>query len=397
MPIPGQGPLVLVGAGLASALIAQRLAQSFPDQPILMLEAAAAPFGEHTWSFHEPDISRADWQWVGPLVAHRWPGQQVRFVAHARKLSTGYGSLTSQSVADAMARLANLTIRTLAPVRDIRPDGVTLSSGEAIPAACVIDASGHRQSPHMLLGFQKFVGLEIETTEPHGVDVPMIMDASVDQKDGYRFVYLLPFSPTRILIEDTRYADGEALDMQALAADISAYAEAKGWTLRTVVREEHGVLPIALAFDAERFWADAPKDIPQAGMRAGLFHPTTGYSLPEAVRIANLVAESWPAGSAALAERIRRHALKRAKDQSFYRFLNRMLFKAAVPDRRHLVLQRFYRLPQPLVERFYAGRTHWGDIARILIGKPPVPVSRALPCLLEAPQLNRSNKKTVTS
>lgn len=397
MPNSGHGPLVLVGAGLANALIAQRLSQRFPDQPILMLEAASAPFGEHTWSFHEPDITRSDWSWVGPLVAHRWAGQQVRFRDHARRLSTGYGSLTSQSVAEALSRLPNLTIRTGAPVKGLRPDGVTLASGETIAASCVIDASGHRASPHMLLGFQKFVGLEIETTAPHGIDVPMIMDASVDQKDGYRFVYLLPFSPTRILIEDTRYADGEALDMQALAADISAYADAQGWTIRTVVREEHGVLPIALAFDAQRFWADAPTDIPQAGMRAGLFHPTTGYSLPEAVRVANLVAESWPVGSAELASRIRDHALRRAREQGFYRLLNRMLFRAAVPDRRHLVLQRFYRLPQDLVERFYSGRTHWRDIARILIGKPPVPVSRALPCLFEAPQLNRSTSKTVTS
>jgi lycopene beta-cyclase len=391
------GPLVLVGAGLANALIARRLSVAMPEQPILMLEASATPFGEHTWSFHRTDVSNDDWAWLAPLIAHRWPGQQVRFRDHARRLSTGYASLTSASVAEAMASLPNLTIRTGAPVAQIRPDGVTLVSGEAIPATCVIDASGHRPSPHMLLGFQKFVGLEIETTEPHGIDVPMIMDASVDQKDGYRFVYLLPFSPTRILIEDTRYADGEALDLQALAADISAYAAQQGWSIRTVVREEHGVLPIALAFDAKRFWADAPRDIPQAGMRAGLFHPTTGYSLPEAVRVANLVAQSWPTGSAALAARIREHALGRVKDQSFYRLLNRMLFKAAIPDRRHLVLQRFYRLPQALVERFYAGRTHWGDIARILVGKPPVPVSRALPCLREAPLLDTSRTKTVTS
>lgn len=395
--MPNSGPLVLVGAGLANALIARRLSVTAPDQPILMLEAAATPFGEHTWSFHQPDISAADWAWVGPMAAHRWPGQQVRFRDHARRLATGYASLTSASVADALALLPNLTIRTGAPVSEVRPDGVTLANGETIAAGCVIDARGHRESPHMLLGFQKFVGLEVETTEPHGIDVPMIMDASVDQKDGYRFVYLLPFSKTRLLIEDTRYADGEALDLQALAADISIYVADHGWTIRTVVREEHGVLPIALAFDAQKFWADAPRDIPQAGMRAGLFHPTTGYSLPEAVRVANLVAENWPISSADLAIRIRDHALKRARDQSFYRLLNRMLFKAAVPNRRHLVLQRFYRLPQDLVERFYAGQTHWRDIARILIGKPPVPVSRALPCLSESRLLDTSRIKTVTS
>jgi lycopene beta-cyclase len=44
-------------------------------------------------------------------------------------------------------------------------------------------------------------------------------------------------------------------------------------------------------------------------------------------------------------------------------------------------------LSQPLIERFYAGRTEWRDILRILSGKPPVPVHRALTCLREAPLL----------
>ncbi len=152
------------------------------------------------------------------------------------------------------------------------------------------------------------------------------------------------------------------------------------------------MLPISLAHDAARFWAEAPADIPQAGMRAALFHPTTGYSLPEAVRVANLVFAAWPCDSATLAARLRTHALARHRRQGFYRLLNRMLFRAAEPDKRHLVLQRFYRLPRPLIERFYAGETHWGDIVRILVGKPPVPIHRALACLGEAPLLTAETK-----
>ncbi|MDB5622751.1 MAG: crtY [Devosia sp.] len=383
-------PLILVGAGLASALIAQRLAGgSNNPPPILMLEAGAEPFGDHTWSFHAADLTPADLTWLSPLVAHRWSGQSVRFQAFSRHLRSGYASLSTASVAQAIAELPNLQLRTAAEVIELRPDGVTLASGERLPARCVIDARGFNPSPHLALGYQKFVGQEVETTHPHGIEHPLIMDASVDQHDGYRFVYLLPFSPTRILIEDTRYSDGENLDRAELARDISAYAQAQGWTISTVLREEHGVLPIALAYDAEKFWAERPRDIPQAGMRAALFHPTTGYSLPDAVRLANLIADAWPLGSAALAQRIRTHALKRAREQKFYRLLNRMLFRAARPSQRHLVLQRFYRLGEPLIERFYAGQTTRADMARILMGKPPVPIHRAIPCLREAPFLSQ--------
>ncbi len=391
LPQSQQYPLVLVGAGLASALIAQRLSFGGKGPRILVLEGAAAPFGEHTWSFHEHDVEPDDLPWLTPLIRHRWSGQSVRFQKLRRHLASGYASLTSDSVAEAMRHLPNVEIRTGMAVAAVYPDRVVLRDGSAIAAGCVIDCRGYQPSTALALGYQKFMGLEVELQAPHGLDHPVIMDASVDQQDGYRFVYLLPFSPTRVLIEDTRYSDGEALDLQTLAADIGRYAEEQGWSVSRVVREENGVLPIALAHDWERFWAERPADVPQAGMRAGLFHPTTGYSLPEAVRVANLVADHWPVASAALAKAIRAHARKRHGEQRFFRLLNRMLFRAARPEKRHLVLQRFYRLPQPLIERFYAGRTTWADIARILVGKPPVPVHRALACLREAPLLKAKN------
>ncbi|MEJ0065044.1 MAG: lycopene cyclase family protein [Caulobacteraceae bacterium] len=75
------------------------------------------------------------------------------------------------------------------------------------------------------------------------------------------------------------------------------------------------------------------------------------------------------------------------KGRAFYRLLNRMLFRAAQPDQRYKVLERFYRLPAPLIERFYAGDATLGDKLRILSGKPPVPIGRALGCLSEAPLL----------
>jgi lycopene beta-cyclase len=47
----------------------------------------------------------------------------------------------------------------------------------------------------------------------------------------------------------------------------------------------------------------------------------------------------------------------------FFRLLNRMLFKACAPDQRYKVLERFYRLGAPLIQRFYAARlTPWDRI-----------------------------------
>jgi lycopene beta-cyclase len=380
-------PLVLVGAGLASAIIAQRLSRQPSPDRILILEGSDRPFGEHTWSFHDADVEASDLTWLQPLVAHHWNGQSVRFRSHRRHLTSGYSSLTSASVTAAIERLNNVELRKNAPVAGLFPTHVSLADGTSQPASCVIDCRGYRPSRAMILGYQKFLGLEVELRQPHALVDPVIMDASVDQRDGYRFLYVLPLSPTRLLIEDTRYSDDGDLDETALADDVRDYAIAQHWLIDRTIRRERGVLPITLAHDFERFWSELPADIPQAGLRAGLFHPTTGYSLPEAVRLADLIAARWPSDSASLAGSIRQYAWTHHRRHRFYRLLNRMLFRAARPDRRHLVLERFYKLPQPLIERFYAGRTSRRDIVRILVGKPPVPIHRALACLREAPLL----------
>ena len=55
------------------------------------------------------------------------------------------------------------------------------------------------------------------------------------------------------------------------------------------------------------------------------------------------------------------------------------------------VLARFYRLPEPLIRRFYAGRSPMRDRVRLLTGRPPVPVLRALRVMSEA-RLLRARK-----
>jgi lycopene beta-cyclase len=269
----------------------------------------------------------------------------------------------------------------------IEADSVRLSDGRRLTAPLVIDARGPRRSRSLALGWQKFLGQEVRLAAPHGLTRPIIMDATVAQLDGYRFLYVLPFGPDTMLIEDTRYADGPALDVARIGTDIAAYAAEQGWSIAEIIREEAGVLPIALAGDIDAYWAETPGPAADAGMRAALFHPTTGYSSPDAARQAELIAALPQLTTAAAREAIVSMSKSAWRHRAFYRLLNRMLFKAAEPTQRYKVLERFYRLGQPLIERFYAGDATGRDKLRILAGKPPVPIGRALGCLSEAPLL----------
>ncbi|WP_308222988.1 lycopene cyclase family protein [Sphingomonas sp. J344] len=113
-------------------------------------------------------------------------------------------------------------------------------------------------------------------------------------------------------------------------------------------------------------------------MRAGLFHPVTGYSLPDAVRLAALIGNARDLSGAALHDLTYGHARRIWRQRGYYRMLSAMLFRAAEPAERYRILERFYRLDDGLVARFYAGQSSIFDRARVLAGKPPVPVKRAL-------------------
>ncbi|MBV0893255.1 lycopene beta-cyclase CrtY [Paracoccus sp. Z118] len=380
--------LILAGAGLANALIALAVAEARPGARILMLDRAPGPSGAHTWSFHDPDL-RLDWhRRLSPAIRCRWQGQDVRFPDHARSLRAGYASMDGMGLTRLLAETPGVTLRWGTGITALDAGGVTVG-GDRIDAPCIIDGRGAAPTRHLVTGYQKFVGLEFEMDAPHGVTRPLIMDATVPQQDGYRFVYLLPFSPTRLLIEDTRYSDGATLEEDAITRAVMAYAHDHGWTGRRV-RREKGVLPIALAHDAAALWAEAEGSAVPVGLRAGLFHPVTGYSLPVAAQVADVVAAIDPLTTAAIFNGVRAHAIGRANDDRFLRLLNRMLFHGCAPAERHRVLSRFYRLPEPLIERFYAGRLTRLDRLRIVTGKPPIPIRDALPCLREAPLLKES-------
>jgi lycopene beta-cyclase len=367
--VHGELELLLVGGGLQAGLIALSVLARRPEARLAVVEAGPSLGGNHTWCLHREHVPASARKWVEPLFAHHWDGYEVRFPRLSRAFDSPYSAITSARLAEvvgaAIADARGATCYLGRRAERTAEHEVELDDGSRLEARVVIDARGPTlEGTERRSGFQKFLGLEIELENPHRVERPILMDATVLQRDGFRFFYVLPFSPCRLLVEVTYFSRNPDLDAVVARADVLEYAARLG-PIAHVLREETGVLPMP--------WKTSPVEPGRsplaAGYRGGWFHPGTGYSLPIALRLACYVGERAP-GDVFGPDLTRMYRAQR-RQARFAERLNGLLFRGFAPEDMRNVFERFYGLPQALIQRFYALSTTWADRLRIVGGRPP--------------------------
>ena len=393
---------VVVGAGLSGLILAWRCLSSNPNVSVIIIDSNHIIGGDHTWSFNINDIESSLHEWIEPFIAHTWEKYDVKFKGYSRRLNIPYCTGNSNSLracVEPFIKSGRLKLILDTEVIKLTSFDVTILSGEKLTGDYIFDARGFTFDDNIKLGIQKFYGKTIETVKPHNLKYPIIMDATVAQNDGYRFIYCLPFSKNKILIEDTYYSDGLNFDQDKYNKRIDKYIEANDWTEHKVIRVEKGILPITLAVDSKLIEKRGLKynEPIKIGMRGNFYHPVTGYSFPDSVRLASKISKTINSSDKNkrlnLDLEIRKYKLLLYRRDRYFRLLNRLLFKASLPSKRHLVLQRFYTLSESLIKRFYEGNLHKKDKLRILIGKPPVPVLKALYFFSERAFVAREKKR----
>lgn len=356
-------PVIILGGGLWGSLLALRLKKKLPQINFRLYEGSPQLGGNHTWSFHESDISPSSMEWIKPLIARSWDGHDLHFPNYSRHIPSPYHSISSKKLHEVVSQELG---------SDLVLDSARAISDVGEEASFVIDARNRSRFDDS--GFQNFLGLEIELDFPHGLTHPILMDATVEQKDGYRFIYYLPWDSNTLLIEDTRYSLKPVADFSQFKIDILSLISEKGWKVKSILREEEGALPIP-------FTGPIFREEGKVINLTGIFHDTTGYSFPDAVKLVELITDSsFRFGEVKKLVRLYRDC--REKDRKFFRMLNRLMFKAAENNHRYKVFEHFYRLPEPYIQKFYSGQmTNW-EKARVFMGKPPVPVAKAFQIFL---------------
>ncbi len=152
---------------------------------------------------------------------------------------------------------------------------IILASGRSISAARVLN-SVTRGVPEVL---QYFTGFEVETISDHfDPDVVDLMDFRVPQEGDVRFVYILPFSRRRALVEFTVFSP-ERMPDEACERILRQYiADRLKLPAFNILSIESGAIPMSIATDPA-FPARGPESVIEViGGAGGMVKPSTGYS-----------------------------------------------------------------------------------------------------------------------
>jgi lycopene beta-cyclase len=374
--------LVIVGGGLAGSLTALTFATLKPDLQIRLIESGNILSGHQTWVFRESDVGAAAMDILRPLLSNSWSEYSVEFPKMKRSFSQNFHCIRSQDFHREVTAKLGSRILLDSKVNKMSDGFVVLESGKVIEGRCILDARGIDVAPEAgLSAFLKSIGIEFKLKSPHGLKSPVAVDANCPQLDGFRYFEVMPLDEKRLIVFENYYSDNPKLNRERIVRSLESYVQRKGWEKDSVLREETSVLPVPMVANlSASLTAGEPLQI---GTRGGYFHSTTTDSLPDTLRIAEILSGVSDLSTASARETLMKFRRPILSRQRFYRILNRLMFFASEPTLRFNFFQNIYEMPQELIERFYAGRSSWSDRLRILRRRPAMPFSRTFSNLRE--------------
>lgn len=370
---------LIVGGGAAGLSLAYHLAQEprLATQKVLLIEPEAKDQNDRTWSYWSDKPMAFD-----AIAAHEW--HQIAFRSPDFERIIDLGAYTYrmirgldyyQFVRAAIAGNPQFTVvRGAVEHLENTANGVQArgSAGtftarygfDSRPPAIEPDSGKYR---YLL---QHFVGWEVETNaDAFDPAVVEFMDFRGAQHHEARFVYVLPFSPCKALVEYTLFSP-RPLPKTEYEAAIRAYLETTlGVKDYRIVAEEIGAIPMT----DHPLPARNGAHIVNLGTRGGRAKPSTGYAFKRIQQ-----------HSARLVDALARTGHPPADltgDQWQFRLFDTLLLdimQRQGETTRDIFRELFERNPVERIFCFLDETTSWADNLRVLHSVTPGPFMRSI-------------------
>jgi len=380
--------LAIIGGGCAGLSLACALARKHVKQSVLVIEPRTDYDNDRSWCFWASDSEDAlTSQALGPLPAyfrreihHRWPswafGQIDQPVTIKQAPGSSYQYLRAsdfyQVCRQAIEASATVDLQLGQTAQTIVPVAAgweITTDKQVITARHVIDTRGPaRVRADQATLQQVFLGAEIELDVPAEIDMrtaELMTDMRLVNGE-FCFTYILPYSPTRLLVEVTFFA--RTIPERALLdAELAGVLERRGWAQARVVRQEYAVLPMGLP--AARVLPGQP---PQAGTGGGALRASSGYGFLRIQRWANHCAQHYLATG---------QIIGHPKAALWWRSMDQLFLDviAANPSLAPEIFERMLKRTEPArFVRFMSDQAGTMDCVRIMGCLPKRPFLQAL-------------------
>lgn len=391
-PVEQRYRYIILGAGAAGLSLCYHLLERGIRDPILILDRKASFTDDRTWCF---------WN-VRPtpftdLAAHCWRRWDVVDAAgHATaQISSAVGYVCLRgidfytSVLETIRRHDNVTLRLDSSGEDCRSfsDRSIVRVGHTNYEAEYLFDSRPRPAPDGGVGLtQRFFGQFVKTKAPcFDTSCCTLMDFRAPQERGLHFFYVLPFSPTEALIENTYIQDTAtaASKPPQHREEIAAYlATQRGVADYDVTCEEAGMIPMtAYPFpkrEGRMFFI---------GTAGGCTKPSSGYTFLRIQEQCRQIAAAAVRGTLSTF----REQLAPAR----YRFFDTVFLQAlrAQPGAFPGHFGRlFERVPPEALTAFLSETGTWHSDLQILRSLPLGPFLKAAIELLARPSIGRRSQ-----
>ena len=302
---------IICGGGASGLLLSNALLSDkhFNDKKILIIEKDSKTDNDKTFGFWNDKESVLD-----NIVFKEWEYAEFRdsnshnsFLLSPYKYKMIKSNEFYLSIGDKISKASNFTYLN-STVNEIDQVNNKVKTNDGEFSSSIIFSSIYNEvsfKKYPLLK-QHFIGWTIETKNENFDDNKItFMDFSVDQKDEIRFMYILPFSKNKALIEYTLFS-GEIINDDEYEKEIKAYLKKKNILNYSIVEKEKGMIPMT----CYPFFENNTDTYFQIGTAGGWSKPSTGYTIKNSIEKIDIIINS----------------LKQNKPLSKIRFKNRFWY-----------------------------------------------------------------------
>jgi lycopene beta-cyclase len=375
-----QVDILILGGGCAGLSLASKLAGFGKDAPdVLIIEQRKNYSNDKTWCFWDIETpeyhSLATKAWSKFEIAHHqthiYPCHQHQYLMlESHKF---YQASLDMIKSNPKIKLMLGEKLTSAPIKN--EDGWYIETTSlGITAKQVIDTRPPQKNNHDdSLLWQCFVGYEIETQDDcFSPEQMTLMAFDHTFKNGLAFVYILPTTAKKALVEYTVFSEHIISKAQLNTCLKKAIAKKTDHQPYQTLRVEHGTLPMGNQLSAQ----NKDPSYLYAGLFAGAARPSSGYAFQ---RI-----QSW-AKKCAISIMNENKLLSFPKDPWVQSFMDKLFLNVIKNNPRNAALifdNLFAQCHFRSVVKFMSDRASFWDCLHIIRSLPPWPFLKALPRFL---------------